>query len=86
MIDDENKRAIALNRVQDIVRQVVDDPEVVITESTRADDVRGWDSLTNAHIIIATEKLFRIRLKASEVAQLENVGSLLDIILARGTI
>ena len=86
MIDNDKLHTNVLNKVQEIIRQVVDDPELVITRSTRADNVKGWDSLTNVQIIVAAEKLFRVRFNSSELSQLENVGSLLDIILARGVI
>jgi acyl carrier protein len=58
---------------------------LVIDEKTRALDVSGWDSLTHVQIIVGVEKKFGLRLKASEVAQLEHVGSLIDFVIARGT-
>jgi acyl carrier protein len=62
----------------------VNDPDLQITEKTTASDVDGWDSLTHVQIIVAVEKDFRFRMKASEVAQLENVESLINVVVARG--
>lgn len=78
-------RVDVLKRVQEIVAGVVGNPVIDLQEATTADQVPGWDSLTHIQIIIAVEKTFQIRLKASEVAQLNNVGSLIDIVLARRT-
>jgi acyl carrier protein len=80
---DSDLRADVLAQIQTIIRQVLDDPEIVIRDTTTAADVSGWDSLTHVQIIVAIETAFGIRLKSSEVAQVENVGSLIDIALAR---
>ena len=80
---DSDLRADVLAQIQTIIRQVINDPEIVIRDTTTAADVSGWDSLTHVQIIVAIEITFGIRLKSSEVAQVENVGSLIDIVLAR---
>ena len=77
-------RTEILQKVQDVVRDELNDPELVIDEKTRASDVSGWDSLTHVQIIVGVEKKFGFRLKASEVAQLEDVGSLIELVIARG--
>lgn len=79
----ENRTEI-LEKIQDVVRNELNDPELVIGEKTRASDVSGWDSLTHVQIIVGVEKKFKFRLKASEVAQLEDVSSLIDHVIARG--
>jgi len=79
-------RSAVLARIRDIIRVELRQPDLAIEESTTAADVTGWDSLTHVQIIIATEKAFGIRLKSFEVAQLEDVGSLVNIALARGRI
>jgi len=78
-------RSDVLGKIQGIIRQELNDPELVINEDTTAADVSGWDSVTHVQIIVAVERTFGMRLKSSEVAQLENIGSLVDIVLARGT-
>ena len=84
MIDMELHSTI-LTKIQAIIRQELNDTDLVINEGTTAAEVPGWDSLTHVQIIVAVEKTFGLRLKSSEVAQLENVGSLINIVLARGT-
>ena len=49
-----------------------------------ASDVPGWDSLTHVQIIVAIEQAFNIRMSATEVAQLEDAGSLIDVVQKHG--
>ena len=79
-------RKETLDRICEIVGGIVGDGSLVLTEGTTAADVRGWDSLSHIQIIMAVEKAFGLRLKASEVAQLNDVGSLIDIIAARRSV
>jgi acyl carrier protein len=78
----KNRTEILL-KIQGVIRDELNDPEMVIGEKTRASDVSGWDSLTHIQIIVGVERKFGFRLKASEVAQLEDVGSLIDLVIAR---
>src|SRR5947209_6802313 len=63
-------------RVQDVFRDVFDDPELNISDSMTARDVDGWDSLKHIDLIVALEQAFRVRFTTSEVTRLRNVGEL----------
>lgn len=78
-----NERTETLKRVEAIVADVLMLPSLQLDESTTARDVSGWDSLTHVQIIIAVEQAFGIRMTATEVSQLENAGSLVDVIMHR---
>lgn len=82
-MSEEIARAEVLAKIQDIAIEILGLPDLMIEESTTARDVPGWDSLTHVQIIIGVERALGIRLTATEVAQLENAGSLVDIVLAR---
>lgn len=73
-------RSEILARVQTIASDILNLPGLQLTEETTARDVPGWDSLTHVQIIIGVEQAFGIRMSATEVAQLENAGSLVDVI------
>ncbi|QDZ08073.1 acyl carrier protein [Sphingomonas panacisoli] len=77
----EQSRAAILETIQGIVESVLGVPGVAMTEDTTAQDVDGWDSLTHVQIIVAIEQHYNIRFSFSEVAQLENAGSLIDAVL-----
>jgi len=59
---------------------VFDNPNLELDRSTSAKDVEGWDSLTYINLIVAIEKEFKIRFTTAEIATLENVGELTDLI------
>ncbi len=69
-----------LSRLQDIIRQVFDDESLVVSRETTAADVEAWDSVLNVSLMLEVERAFKIRLSTSEIAYLENVGGLVDLI------
>ena len=82
----EDRRAAVLERLANIIRTGVKRPDVVISEKTTARDVPGWDSLAHINVIVAVESEFALKLKSSEVARVQDVAGLIDIILERGRI
>lgn len=82
----EDRRAAVLERVANIIRTGVKRPDEVISERTTARDVPGWDSLAHINVIVAVESEFALKLKSSEVARVQDVAGLIDIILERGRI
>ncbi len=63
-----------------VFREVFDDDALSITAATTAKDVDGWDSLTHIRLMLAIETAFRVRIKSTEAAKLENVGALAELI------
>jgi acyl carrier protein len=76
-----------LDEVTAVVRKVFDEDDIVLSESTTAADVEGWDSLMHLNIVIAIEKHFSIRFSTAEISQMkgdrQNVGTLLQLIAAK---
>jgi acyl carrier protein len=72
-----------IERLEEVFRETFQDDEIRITRETRATDVEGWDSLMHVTLILNVENAFRVRFRSGEVAALENVGALLDLIAAR---
>jgi acyl carrier protein len=48
-----------------------------------ADDVENWDSLTHINLIVAIEHEFQIKFTTREIAGLQNVGELMDLVLRK---
>jgi acyl carrier protein len=71
-----------LERLNQVFRDVFDDDELNITRQTTAKDVEGWDSLMHVTLVVNVEKAFKVKFSSSEVAALQNVGELLDLINA----
>ena len=72
-----------LSRVGEIVAETVGLGTLVLTATTTATDVEGWDSLANVQIIVAVEKRFGIRFRTGEIASIKNVGELVARIASR---
>jgi len=63
-----------------IFRETLDRDDLVLTETTTAKDVEGWDSITHVLIVVAVEKKFRVKFTAGEIQQLQNVGELAALV------
>ena len=59
---------------------VFDDDEIVLTDETTADDIEDWDSLEQINLLVAIEKQFNIKFQLADVADLENVGAMADLV------
>lgn len=73
-------RTEILHSVNEIFADVLDNPSILLNESTTAEDVEEWDSLTHVQLVVAIEKKFGIRFTAKEIQRWANVGELLTSI------
>jgi acyl carrier protein len=67
-------------QVADIIRDVLDAPDLAIGEATSADDVPGWDSFAHINIVVAAEARFGTRFATAELETLHNVGELVALV------
>ena len=51
-----------------------------LTDTTTADDVDGWESITHMMIISEVEKQFNIKFKLMDLMNMNNVGDLIKTI------
>ena len=65
-----------LNEMSLIFRDVLDN-------ETTAQDVEGWDSLTNMQLINKIEKKFNVRFTFRDIVKLKNVGDICHAILTK---
>ena len=69
-----------INRITPIFADIFGNPDIQLSESTTADDIEKWDSLTNVNLIMAIEKEFGIRFALGELKQLKNVGEMMRLV------
>jgi acyl carrier protein len=69
--------------VTKVFREVLDNDDLVIGETTTAGDVEEWDSLTHIQLVVAVEKRFRIRFGSRDIQGWATIGEMLDSIVAK---
>lgn len=69
--------------LEEILREVFFDPTVCVDFSSSSADVDGWDSLSHVRLLLAVERRFTIKIKPLEADRLDNVGSLVDLVLMK---
>lgn len=74
------QREEIINQVQDIFRDVLDEEEIILADTTTADEVEGWDSLSHIQLVVGIEKRFNIKFTSKEILSWKNVGELIDCI------
>lgn len=68
-------------KMLDICRDVFDNDSLVLTESTMAADVEGWDSLTHLSLVNELEEAFDVAFTLDEVTGSSNLGELLTALV-----
>ena len=77
------ERTEILNKLQEIIREAVDNDEVVISNDTVATDVDGWDSLAQVLIVGELQNELGVKFTSTEVNSFENVGEFVDAIVTK---
>lgn len=67
------------NGVQDIFRDIFDEDDLSIQDSTNSDEIEDWDSLNHINLVSAIEKEFNIRFALGELQTLKDVGAMIDL-------
>lgn len=73
-------REEVMQKVNGIFTDVMQNPHIVITDETTANDVAEWDSLSHIHLVLAIERAFNLRFTSREIQSWENVGELIDCV------
>ncbi|MEM6823868.1 MAG: phosphopantetheine-binding protein [Pseudomonadota bacterium] len=63
-----------------IMLDVFDLDTLELTAETTAQDVDGWDSLSNVRLVLALEEAFGLRFNAFEIGSSNNVGEFVDLL------
>ncbi len=66
-----------------IFRDVMDNDDIVLEESTSAEDIEEWDSLAHVQLIEKIEAVLGVRFSAKEMTSWDELGELVDSIQAK---
>ena len=69
-----------LEELQEIFRDVLDQPDLVLTRESNAHNVEDWDSLAHINLVTAIEKKYKIKFALGELQELKDVGDMIDLI------
>ena len=73
------ERKDIFNKLNKIFEDVLDlDETPKLTDTTSADDIEEWDSLSHIQLIVAIEKAFKIKFTSHEILKWKNVGEMVD--------
>jgi acyl carrier protein len=71
-------------RLQEVFRDVFDDPGLELTEATTSADIEEWDSLQHVTLLFRLEDEFGVEFVGDEAASLANVGELAALLRKKG--
>ncbi|MEM9819433.1 MAG: acyl carrier protein [Bacteroidota bacterium] len=72
-----------LKELQSIFVQVFNRPDIQIENSTKAEDVEGWDSLNHAILMDQIEKHFELRFDLMDMLKMQTVADICTLIEAK---
>ena len=67
-------------RLQVIFRDIFDNDDLELRDDMTAKDVEEWDSVSHISLVLALEEEFGIKLSASTVSKLDNVGAMIALL------
>ena len=71
-------QSATLERIEQVVRSLLNNDDISLTPETRAADVPGWDSLAHVSIIFGIEEEFGILFSDQALVGIETVGDLAE--------
>ena len=74
-------REEVFERLNKIFQDIFDDENIVVNDSTTANDIDGWDSLEQVNLIVEIENEFGIKFNIKQVDEMKNVGDMVNAIL-----
>ena len=67
--------------LEEIFQETFEDQSIVLTDNTTAEYIEEWDSLMQIRLLIIIEKKFNLRFNPVEIAELENIGQMIDLMM-----
>lgn len=75
------ERKEILKKLTEIFRDVMDNDEIVLEETTTSTDIDEWDSLAQTLLLAEIQKAYNIRFLLADTIRWRNVGEMVDTII-----
>ena len=70
-------------KIQEIFRDIFEDENLKLEESTNSNDIEDWDSLNHINLVVAIENETKIKFNLDELSELKDVGAMIDLIILK---
>ena len=68
------------NKLTEVLHSVFQDDTIILNDEFSADDIEAWDSMNHIVLIMEIEKVFSVKFSNADLAGLENIGDLINLI------
>ena len=79
----KNEKKEILEKIQPVFSKVFSNENIKIDYNSSPETIEQWDSLAQISLIVGIEKLMKIKFSVTELANLKNVGKIIDLILTK---
>ena len=76
-------QADVIQAIQPLFRDVLDQPDLLLTADSNASNVDDWDSLAHINIVMAIERHYKVKFALGELQGLKNVGEMAELIIRK---
>jgi acyl carrier protein len=73
-------RSQILHVLIELARNVLDEDDLNLSETTLFSDLEAWDSMNHVRMVVAMERAFKIRFAIGDLQRVVSVADLIDII------
>ena len=74
----------ALDLITSVVRDVLDNDEIVLSPSSTPADVKGWDSVAHVNIVITVERKLGRTFTTEQIESLQSVADFIRVANSEG--
>lgn len=77
------EQSLIFEKLTGIFQRIFNDETIVLKRELTANDIANWDSLSHMLMIGEVETTFKVKFKLKELAKLNDVGSLIDLVRSK---
>ncbi len=65
-----------IQKIKQAIAKILNEPEINISNDSKADDFAKWDSLAHIRIILEIEKISKKKIKTSKISELNSIKAI----------